>query len=171
MKTLCFILAFNIWILTYQENEVLKNIRSKYSEINANLNMYKRIKKDIIDGMGEGGNIVGYLYKDSVKLVIETNYWESGKERTEYYYDKGAPIFVYNLKYHYKRPIYDSAFNSNEYVLEEERYYFNNKKMIKWIDNKKNNIVSTNSKFIQTEKRLLEYTLGLIEDASNNFKE
>ncbi|HEY8916284.1 MAG TPA: hypothetical protein VIM87_07585 [Chitinophaga sp.] len=133
--------------------------------------MYKRIKKDIIDGMGEGGNIVGYLYKDSVKLVIETNYWESGKERTEYYYDKGAPIFVYNLKYHYKRPIYDSAFNSNEYVLEEERYYFNNKKMIKWIDNKKNNIVSTNSKFIQTEKRLLEYTLGLIEDASNNFKE
>ncbi|SFE91219.1 hypothetical protein SAMN05518672_11223 [Chitinophaga sp. CF118] len=165
MNICFFILAFSLFNFDYQEDSILQNIRHKYAEINSNLSQYKRTEETRADGVGEGGDIVSYLYRDSVKLIIETNYWENGKERTEYYYDNNEIIFIYDIKYKYKVPIYDSSFKIGDSRLEENRSYFNNRRMIKWIDEKKKIIPVNSTEFEKSEEIQLDYSLMLMKSA------
>jgi hypothetical protein len=156
MKICFFILAFGLFCSDNQDDGILQNIRHKYAEINSNLGNYKHVTKTRDDGEGEGGDVVTYLYKDSVKLIVETNYWENGKEKIEYYCDKNEVIFIYDMKYKYKVPMYDSSFKFSDSILEENRYYFNHRKMIKWIDEKKKDISVKSHEFIEREEVQLE---------------
>ena len=166
MKLCFFILTFSLFSFDNQEDGILQNIRNKYAEINADLSKYRRIEKDK-ELIGEGGDIVSYLYRDSVKLIIETDYGEMGKERTEYYYDNNEIIFIYGRTYKYKVPMYDASFKMDESVVEESRTYFNNRKMIKCIDEQKKNIPVNSPEFIKVGKELVAYASELMKDAGS----
>lgn len=160
-----FILVFSLFNIGNQEDPIIKSIMQKYAETNAHISLYKQITKNKDDGIGEGGDVVSYLHGDSVKLIIETDYWETGKVSSAYYYDNNEIIFVYSIVYRYKVPIYDTSFNMNDNVLEENRFYFNNRKMIRWIDEKKKNIAVGCIEFKEREKGQLQYSSALMRDA------
>lgn len=165
MKIFFLTLVFSLVNFNDQEDGILQNIRRKYAEINANLGQYKHNTKVSVDGDGEGSDVVNYLYKDSVKLIIETDYWENGKERTAYYYDKNEIIFIYDTKYRYSVPIYDSLFKESHSRLEESRSYFNNRKMIKWIDDKKRDVPVNSIEFKESGKAQFDYSVELMKNA------
>jgi hypothetical protein len=156
MKICFFILAFSLFSFNNQEDDILQNIRHKYAEINSNISQYKCITKSKEYDQGEGGDIVSYLYRDSVKLIIDTDYGEMGKQRTEYYYDKNEIIFIYSVHYKYQVPMYDSSFQMSKSVLEENRFYFNNHKMIKWIDENKKDIPVNSTEFKESAAAQLD---------------
>jgi len=168
MKILCCVILCASLAVNDSIDVIVKRIREKCIYINTHLKEYKKIVKDNVDGNSEGEQIRGYVYKDSVKLIIEESYGESGKQVTEYYYDRNRVVFIYNREYKYSKPIYAPSFNSKDYDLKESRFYFDNNKMIKWIDEKKNNVPGGNQDFIETGRSWIDYSMELIKTIKRN---
>jgi len=113
-----------------------------------------RIEQKKIEGSPqstEGGEITYYYHDDGnelgsdLVLIIETAYWEMGKQTTSYYYNWYDLWFVYDEKHEYNAPIYMTndviiddpsleAFDPQKSIIKENRYYFFVENMIKWID-------------------------------------
>ncbi len=120
---------------------------------------------EIDDESTEGGEAIAYYNKGNLKLIIATGFGETEKRKIECYFDGDKLFFAFNKNYKYNRPIYydekeakennDTAFNPQKTNIQQDRYYFNNRKLICWINNKK--IVNTKSpEFIKSEKEVLE---------------
>lgn len=155
-------LVFGPFLLLQTDNR-LENIRSKYQQINANLHTYKQIETDPEWKSTEGGAITGYFLKDSIMLIVEDVFGEMARARTEIYFDKGAPIFIFSRDYSYSVPMYDSSFNDTKIKVKEDRAYFYNNKMIRWIDNQKTVFLSRNKAYIEYEQNCLKEAKHLYE--------
>lgn len=157
MKFLSLLLYIPLFHVCIQE-DILQNIRQKYAAINANIKTYSMVEMDPPESSAEGGSLTGYFAKDTVKLIVEMYYGETGKKRTESYFDKGRIIFIHSTLHHYNNPpITSPDFDPADSWIEEERFYFDKDKMVRWIDTGKNIIRIKDPAFINKEKILLKY--------------
>ena len=132
---------------------------------------------DIMDESTEGGQATAFYDGSNLKLIEEIWFGETGKRKIEYYFDSGQLFFALDIDYDYNRPIYwdslsakesndSEVFDAKKTIVKEDRYYFSNKKLIRWLDNNKKEVdlsLGTNSIVGQ----------GLIADATkvkNKFK-
>ena len=53
------------------------------------------------------------------------------------YIDNNHPIFVFKEYFTYKLPIADKNFNSKDFTKKEERFYFKDSRIIRWMIDKK----------------------------------
>lgn len=134
------------------DEEIISDIREKFGDINSNVNSYKKIKKDLMGESAEGGKLEGYYKNDELKKIIATYFGEMGKSIEEYYFWNNNLFFIFVQDYHYNMPSYldDSKVDK----IDENRYYFHNDKLIKWLDPDKKEI--SNSKFKQKETEILK---------------
>ncbi|SHM80434.1 hypothetical protein SAMN05444266_11187 [Chitinophaga jiangningensis] len=133
MKSLLLMLL----LFPVQKNQIA-DIRNHVYYTNIHLNLYKQKQLSHADGQStEGGMSVAYYAKDTLKLIMDNTYWETGKEMAQYYFQDDALIFAYIITLKYNVPIYDKDFDYNKSKKNEERYYYVNKKIIKGKDNGK----------------------------------
>jgi hypothetical protein len=143
------------------ESEKIKDIRTRYYEIMKNLDNYDKQMIEDNDQSAEGGIIYYYLKDQKVKLIKAEYYGESGNLKLSYYFNEDKLFFMFSERMSYDVPIYVD--DSGKGTLEENRYYFRDDIMIRWLDNEKK----------QVDKKVESYALKeaeIIKDAYNYLK-
>ena len=141
------------------EEEVISDIREKFGAINYNLNSYKKIKKDLMEELTEGGELEGYFKKEELKKIVTSYYGEMGKLIEEYYFWDNELFFVFTQDYSYNMPMY--MVGSKVDKIDENRYYIHNNKLIRWLNPNKEKVAK--SKFTTKESEILQNTKKLEE--------
>ena len=92
-------------------------------------------------------------------------YGETGKAIEEYYVRNGRLIFMYRGLHRYNVPIYltperakgigSDPFDPEKTTVAEERYYFHDSKMIRWVDIDKKEVSPDTNDFKEAETAVL----------------
>ena len=148
-----------------EEQEIIQDIRKKYKIINDNCNLYKRISSGLMGYSTEGGNIVAYFDNADLRKAVVTYYGETGKVIYEYYVWDNDVFFIFRQDFYYNSPIYWTedkpeegieAYDENKTKIFENRYYFSNDKLIRWIDPDKKFVNPESEEFKKEESDLLK---------------
>lgn len=161
---IAFISAINA--IAQTEEEQVKEIRKWFADINANLSNYQLIEKEVSDESTEGGSIKAYYDNDKLMLMHCEFYGEMGNLTEDYYYNDGKLFFVFAVRKNYSAPVYSEE--EITITKEENRYYFNNDKMIRWIDTNAVKIVKTSDDFIKTGENIFNESVRLLEVFNNH---
>lgn len=124
-------------IASAQTASSIAAIRQRYAIINRNQAKYKQIKKDLLGFSTEGGEMVVYLDGPAIVKMVATFYGETGKAFEEYYYRDHQLIFVFRKESRYDKPLTGRVVSS-----QEQRFYFNNGQLIKWLDEKRRSVAA-----------------------------
>ncbi len=137
----------------YNQNDtvqLISEIKKKYAKINSEASSYEKVVKDLYDESSEGASITGYYSGRKLKKISGTYYGETGKSFVEYYYDGSNFFFVYSRESSYVVPLYvDRRGKVNE--VKEDRFYFNNGELVKWISGGKN-VPADSNDFLERNK-------------------
>ncbi len=129
----------------------INNIRRQYASINKRAARLKKIKKELSGFSLEGGQIVAYLDGPSIVKIVATHYGEMGRNLEEFYYSDGKLIFVYEKIFHYNKPMTGKVIRTVE-----NRYYFDNDQLIRWVEGNGKQAVTTGEEFRNNQKEFLE---------------
>lgn len=118
----------------------IQEIRDVYAKVNKNLSTYK-VTEVANEGSTEGGTDKVYIHNNGIVKITQEYLGEMGKRNIEYYFtEKGDLRFVFDRTTHYNSPMYITeagegmeAFDLKKSKFEENRYYFYNNKMIRWL--------------------------------------
>lgn len=127
----------------------IESIRQSYAAINRNIGKYRRVKKQLSGFSAEGGELTAYLDGPNIVKIVANYYGESGKAFEEYYYQGGKLIFVYRKDSRYNKPMSGRVVRT-----EEDRFYFNDGQLIRWVSNGGKQVPSSNSEY---QKRQINY--------------
>ncbi len=125
--------------------EKLKPIRSNFKRINSIEKWSSKETKELNETT-EGGEAIFYYSNVGLEKITTRHFGETFQKLTEYYLLDGQLSFVFEKLYKYNRPIYhDSAsmkenkdnqtFDENKSEIEEDRSYFENRRLIHQISN------------------------------------
>ena len=143
-----------------QSPDPIPAIRQQYASINRNAAKYKKVKKELLGFSAEGGELVAYLSGPSIVKISATFYGEMGRATDEYYYANDRLIFVFSRHSHYRAPLTGKVVR-----ITENRYYFKDDKLIRWIGEDGKQVSTTAPEFAQGEARLLASSKQFIEGA------
>lgn len=122
---------------TYKKNDDIINIiREKYVKINSQIKNYSKKKILLYDEATEGSELTAYYDDKELKKIMKWSYGETEKEFTEYYYADNKFFFVYSKRYIYElKQDENNIYPDREKIatIEENRWYFSNQKLIRWI--------------------------------------
>lgn len=144
-----------------QTDSVLEHIREQYQTVNTQIGQYRKTEVNMEGISTEGAVLEGYYAGDTLKLLVHDIFGEMGHKRLEVYYEAEKPVFCYRRVYTYAVPMYDSAFANTQVTVSENRAYFKDGKMIRWIDDKNKTFQQRNSLFVKTEKDYLKTAVDL----------
>ncbi len=144
--------------------DIVADVNAKYKKINDKLGDYTLKTVDDISHPG-GGTINGYYRDDEVKKMIGEHYSDTTRTFTEYYFDDGMLIYVKEQNFVYNRPITyteevakakgDSVWYDDKLTkMELSRFYFDDNKLIKWIDTDNTEVRNQLPEFIDKESEL-----------------
>jgi hypothetical protein len=110
---------------------IIKKIQSDFLAINKQLRLYRKKVKDAPDMSAEGGEVIGYYDKNSLKKIHCIFYGETGRAEVDYYLNNKGLFFVLRKEIFYDKPMYlkDSKIKNTV----ETRYYLHGNKVIKSI--------------------------------------
>ena len=112
-----------------QATDEIASIRGQYATINAKLAKYKTVKKELVGFSTEGGEMVAYLDGTAIVKIAATYQGETGAASEDFYYSNGKLIFAFR-----KQDTYDSPLSGKVVRTRESRFYFNNDKLIRMIN-------------------------------------
>ena len=83
--------------------------------------------------------------------IVANHYGEGGKSYEEYYYNVGKLIFMFRNDQHYDKPLSGKVVRT-----EESRFYFDNDRLVRWVDEKGNPAPSGGSQYQQKQDQILQ---------------
>jgi hypothetical protein len=143
-----------------QGQDPIQTIRQQYAAINRNAARYQKAKKELLGFSAEGGELVAYFSGPSIVKITATFFGEMGRATDEYYYSNDKLIFVFRKHSHYSSPLTGKVVRTTE-----NRYYFKDDKLIKWIDEKGKQIAPSTSEFAAKEAEHLASSKQFTEGA------
>ena len=143
-----------------QGPDPIQTIRQQYAAINRNTAKYKKVKKELLGFSAEGGELIAYLSGPSIVKISATFYGEMGRATDEFYYSNDKLIFIFRRSLHYSAPLSGKVVRTTE-----NRYYFKDDKLIRWIGEDGKQVSPTAPEFAQGETRLLASSKQFIEGA------
>jgi hypothetical protein len=151
IASLVFSAGWGEWVAAShaQTEDSIQSIRQQYAVINKHAARYKKVKKQLSGFSTEGGELVAYFDGSAVMKITATYYGESGRDNEEYYYQDGKLIFVYRKDSTYDRPLSGRVVRTKE-----NRFYFQNDRLIKWI-NENGKEVSPDDEYQQQQDEYL----------------
>jgi hypothetical protein len=167
-KTVLFLLLILITIVSITaqtEEELVLKIREQFKTTNTNLDTYLQVQKDIYSESVEGGTMTLYQTNNETVLMHCEFYGEGGNIKEDFYYWNDELYFVYTVREGYDRASYLTGSQVVETV--ENRYYFNNGKMIRWLDKTKQKVDNRSDAFRNAETEVLNESVRLM-DVFNN---
>jgi len=151
----------------------IAQIRAEYQAIRTALPNLK-VETITLDGIStEGADAKAYRDgKGNVRLIRAELFFESGKEIGEYYYKDGRLIFSFYTTHRYNAPSYLTrerakeigidAFDPKKTKVSEDRYYFKDGKLIRWLGEAKREVDARSKEYKDAEKSLLEFSNELL---------
>jgi hypothetical protein len=154
----CFASSF---LYSQTEEELVNQIRKQFAQTNENSSQYKVVEVDLYDESTEGGKLKAFQDSGQTVLIQADYYGEMGHKSEQYYLCKEILYFAYWVEEQYDKPIFEEDFK----VLSknENRYYFNNNKMIRWLDNTKTKQNKNTALYEISEKIVLNECQSLLE--------
>jgi hypothetical protein len=146
-----------------QTADSIQAIRQQYASINRNAAKYRKVKKELSGFSTEGGELVAWFKGPSIVKISATFYGEMGRATDEFYYANDRLIFVFRKQSFYRRPLSGKVVRTTE-----NRYYFKDDKLIRWIGEDGKQVSTTAPEFSQAEERLLASSKQFIEGARSN---
>lgn len=143
-----------------QDHDPIQAIRRQYAAINRNAAKYKKIKKELLGFSAEGGELVAYHSGPSIVKITATYFGEMGRATDEFYYSNDKLIFIYRKHSHYSGHLTGKVVRATE-----NRYYFKDDKLIRWIGEDGKQVSTTAPEFAQGETRLLASSRQFIDGA------
>lgn len=140
----------------------IQSIRQSYAAINKNIRRYRSLKKQLSGFSTEGGEMTAYLDGSKVVKVVANYYGESGRALEEYYYRDGNLIFIYRKDSTYSKPM-----SGRVTRIDEDRFYFNNGQLIRWIGQGGKQVPSSDSEYQKRQTDYLENSKLFIEGISS----
>lgn len=137
-----------------QATDPLLSIRREYASINSNLAKYKVVRKKLSGFSAEGGELVAHLDGRSIMKIAATFYGEMGRTREEYYYSDSHLIFVFSKQFSNARPLSGKVVRTKE-----NRFYFNNDKLIKWINEDGKDSSAVNTEYAEKQDEYLKSSM------------
>ena len=145
MKKIIFffvLVTFSVMTSFAQKNDKVKSeeikvIRANFSRINSIKN-WTKIKEVETDDSTEGGFINYYFLNDKLEKIVVRKFGESGQYLAEYYLLNNKLSFVFEQDTTYNFPLYWKEFDDKKSIIEESRYYFEDRKLIHFIGKSKN---------------------------------
>ncbi len=134
-----------------QSEDEFSAIRQHYAQINRNAAKYKKVRKDLSGFSAEGGVLVAYFEGANIMKIAATFYGETGKAAEEYYYWDGKLIFVLRTDSRYSKPLSGKVVKTTV-----ERFYFNEDKLIRWIDENGKQVAPDTSEYAEKQKDYLD---------------
>lgn len=145
-----------------QGPDPIQAIRQQYAAINRNAARYKKVKKELLNFSAEGGELVAYLSGPSIVKISATFYGEMGRATDEFYYSNDKLIFIFRRHSHYRAPLTGKVVRTTE-----NRYYFKDDKLIRWIGEDGKEVATTAPEFAQAEGRLLASSKQFVDGAQS----
>ena len=162
MRKLVIILGVLIMILNASSIKTIDDIRKNFSEIRKNISSMSKEKKDLDELSTEGVEAIIYRQNGKIKLIELNAYMEMGIEKDEYYFKDGKVFFVYTKEENFNAPPTTKFFDESKIEISENRYYFIDNKLVKWLKDK--DVVPPSSKdYAKTQNQILEFTNFLLK--------
>lgn len=154
-------------------------IRNQFKKVST---MTASIKPDTVDMeniSAEGAELLVYKNKGNLIKLLLTAYGETGKSVTEYYFDNREMVFAYVITHQYNRPMYLTKekaketgdtewFDQKKTKLSENRYYFKDEKLIRWIGPDKKTVPVSAENYDEAEIQIHEEVYMLVENLVAN---
>jgi hypothetical protein len=109
--------------------EKIKAIRTRYNQIEKNLGHCRQVKRDLPDESTEGGELTAYFSGQSLRKMSAKFYGETGRALEEFYFWQDRLIFVLRVESRYDKPLSGVVRSKSE-----ERFYFDDGVLIRWLD-------------------------------------
>jgi hypothetical protein len=167
-----FLLIQTRVIVAQTDSQAISDIQDVYKTTCANIKSYEIKKTDIWDESTEGGMLTAFFDKEELRLMELILAGETGRRKIDYYFDKGRLCFVLDTDYRYNRPIYwdakmaksmgdTVAFDQKKTKVYEDRFYFQNDKLIKRI--KPKDLNREIPYYTDPEKEIIAYSDKMIK--------
>lgn len=138
----------------------IQSIRRQYGAINKRAGKYKKVRKKLSGFSLEGGELVAYLDGPAVVKMVANHYGEMGRSVEEYYYQRGKLIFVFQKEYRYDRPLSGKVVRTSE-----NRFYFENDGLIRWLDEDGKPVASGSAEYQEKQDEYLETSRKFMDGA------
>lgn len=138
----------------------VRTIRQRFTTINQEIRRYRKVKKELSGFSAEGGELVAYLDGRAIVKIVATYYGETGRTLEEYYYWNGGLIFVLRKELTYDKPLSGKVVRTRE-----DRFYFENRRLIKWIDQEAKQISSADPEFSKQQQEYLDSSEQFLKGA------
>jgi len=157
--------AFSAWgkVPEIPQANAIETIRQRYADINKNVPLYRRVKRNLSGFSPEGGELLAYFHGPSVMKMVATFYGETGKAIEEYYFWNGQLIFVFRTEHRYDKPLSGKVIRKSEH-----RWYFQDDKLIKWLGEDGQEIASDSSEYTPKEAEYLKMARQLAAGAKSS---
>lgn len=170
--TLSLCLALPVWA----DDPAIEGIRQSYNKIHSSLRLLKVSEFESDLQSTDGVEAKRYVdAKGKIKLIKIDAFGETGKWFSEYYFKSEEPIFVLTITHQYNAPYYwdkkkakelgNEAFDPKKTKVLENRYYFNKGQLIRWIDENKQTVKTSDVRFKAEGKKVLAESQNLLNKA------
>ncbi len=146
--------------VTAPQADPVETIRQHYASINKSVPLYRRVKKNLSGFSGEGGELIAYFHGPSVMKMVATFFGETGKAVEEYYFWNGKLIFVFSTDNRYDKPLSGKVARKTE-----NRFYFKDDKLIRWLDENGKEVASDSTEAAGKQADYLKTAAQLAEGA------
>ena len=143
-----------------QTPDPIPSIRKQYAAINKQARRYRKVKKELSGFSLEGGELTAYFNGPAIVKIVANHYGESGKALEEYYYRNGKLIFVLRRDQQYDQPMSGKVVRT-----QESRFYFQNDRLIRWLNEKGRPVASGTADYQQKQDEYLETSSKFLSGA------
>jgi hypothetical protein len=143
-----------------QTSDPIETIRKQYAAINRGARRYKKVKKELSGFSLEGGELIAYFHGSAIVKIAAKHFGEIGKASEEYYYRNGKLIFVLS-----KDSRYDMPMSGKVVSTQENRFYFQNDRMLRWVNEDGKQVAPTTDEFKQKQDEYLESSSKFLDGA------
>jgi hypothetical protein len=138
----------------------VQSIRRQYAAINKRAGRYKQVTKKLSGFSLEGGELIAYLDGPAVVKIVANHYGEGGRTREEYYFASGKLIFAFQKESRYDRPLSGKVVRTIE-----NRFYFENDRLIRWLGEDGKPVGSGSSEYREKQDEFLETSRKFVDAA------
>lgn len=136
------------------EKEIMEDIKNQFAFINNNVNRYSKVLKDLFLYEDGGQKLDAYFEGNNKKKIVITSYSRTMRSIEEYYYGTGGLFFVFNQNQIFE-PLPPDYHDTELVDTKENRYYFSNNKMIRWLDENKRQVSKNDPEFTKKQNKIL----------------
>jgi hypothetical protein len=138
--------------------DLISSIRKRYALINKSLPKYRKVKKELSGFSTEGGELAAYFDGKAIVKIATVNQGETGKSVEDFYYWDEKLIFVFR-----KEDKYDAPFSGKVTRTTENRFYFSDGKLIRWIDENAKQVAPGASEYLKKQSDYARASKLLVE--------